>query len=76
MSRYRDAMAAYVRGHDRVWPVERMRGGSEPDASPTEVEWGAPPTQPSLGVGVASSLQFHSGPGTRRAATHRAGHDD
>lgn len=76
MSRYRAAMAAYVRGHDRVWPVELMRGGPEPDAAPPEVEWGAVPAPPSFGVGVASSLRFHSGPGNRGAATDEAGHGD
>lgn len=76
MSRYRDAMAAYVRGHDRVWPVERMRGGARPYDSPPEIEWGAVSVPPSIGVGVASSLRFHSGPGSRRAVAGEAGHDD
>jgi hypothetical protein len=76
MSRYRHAMAAYVRGHDRVWPVELMRGGAPPHDSPPEVEWGAVSAPPSIGVGVASSLEFHSGPGSRRAVADGAGHDD
>ena len=68
MSRYREAMAAYVRGHDRVWPVDRMRGGApDPRESEPEIEWSPAPPPPSIGVGVARSLHFHKGPGTRRS---------
>jgi len=63
--RHRSAVAAYVRGHDRVWDLDRMRGGDAPAASDA-IEWRAPPDAPSFGVGVASPLEFHRGPGSLR----------
>ena len=75
MNRHRDAVAAYVRGHDRVWPVERMRAGSaDPREDDPEIEWSPVPAPASIGVGVATSLRFHSGPGTRRSL--EAAHED
>lgn len=68
MSRYRDAVAAYIRGHDRALPVERLRAGSaDPREDDREIEWSPVPASASFGVGVATTLRFHSGPGTRRS---------
>ncbi|MFV1986304.1 MAG: hypothetical protein ACC682_03440 [Gemmatimonadota bacterium] len=72
--RYRSAVAAYVRGHDRVWEISRMRGESLPE-EPGAVEWSAPRAAPRFGVGVASSLQFHRGPGNLRPAGRERGTD-
>ena len=66
--RYRSAVAAYVRGHDRVWPIDRKRGGLANSAdSSNEIEWSSPPAAPSFGVGVARALGFERGPGNARA---------
>jgi len=66
--RYRAAMAAYVRGHDRIWDLERKRGGADSgDETKVEsVEWSGAPESPSFGVGVARSLRFERGPGNAR----------
>lgn len=61
--------AAYVRGHDRVWGVDRMRGVAEGDGEvevkEEVVEWSSGPGPASFGVGVARTLEFHHGPGSR-----------
>lgn len=69
-ARHRSAAAAYVRGHDRGWQVERMRDGK---AEETEIEWSPTPGTPRFGVGVARSLEFHRGPGKLRGETDTRG---
>jgi len=59
--RFRSVVASYVRGHDRVWDVARMRGGPAPASEP-HVEWGGTPARPRFGVGVARTLDFGRGP--------------
>ena len=63
----RTAVAAYVRGHDRVWGVARMRG-EPPSPEPPSIEWSGPPAAARFGVGVASEPEFHRGPGKGRGA--------
>jgi hypothetical protein len=70
--RHRSAVAAYVRAHDRIWDVDRMRGGDAPAASDA-IEWHTPPATPSFGVGVALLLEFHCGPGNRRPVSGEPG---
>lgn len=71
-AKYRAAAAAYIRGHDRIWEVDRMRGGLAAVEPP--IEWSAPPPPPSFGVGVAVELEFHRGPGNlRRVADEQGG---
>ena len=67
---HRDALAAYIRGHDRVLELDRMRGRSagHADDEGTDVKWSDPPPSPSFGVGVASTLRFERGPGNLRPA--------
>ena len=66
--RYGPIFAAYVRGHDRVWGVERMRGVTE-GAGEAVVEWSSGPGPASFGVGVARTLEFHHGPGSQTVRT-------
>ncbi|MDX1392886.1 MAG: hypothetical protein R3195_00790 [Gemmatimonadota bacterium] len=62
----RRAVAAYVRGHDRVWSLTRMRG-IESDVGESGIEWSDAPVPPRFGVGVAREIEFHRGPGRARA---------
>jgi len=62
--RFRPVIASYVRGHDRVWEVERMRAGASAAGEPA-VEWGRVPTPARFGVGVARTLDFQRGPAMR-----------
>lgn len=65
--RVRSVVASYVRGHDRVWDVARMRGGPAP-AAEAPVEWGGAPAPARFGVGVARALDFGRGPAIRAAS--------
>jgi hypothetical protein len=65
MSRYRSAILSYLRGKDRVWEVERMRGVGGPSEE-APVEWGRVPPPPRFGIGVARTLDFQRGPAMRR----------
>lgn len=62
--RYRSVIAAYVRGKDRVWEVDRMRAATTPEAG-SRVEWGRIPGSPRFGIGVARTLDFERGPAMR-----------
>lgn len=66
--RFRSAIQAYLRGHDRILehagirPPQPAEAGAEP-----AIEWGGVPETPSFGVGVARALEFERGPGNANA---------
>ena len=73
----RDALQAYVRGHDRVWE-RRAKFEDCPRASETEIEFGKLPAQPRFGVAVPRLLEFQRGPAIWRdhSANTRNSSDD
>lgn len=70
--RYRSAILSYVRGKDRVWEVEKMRG-AEASAEDPPLEWGVVPSSPRFGIEVARTLDFQRGPAMRRDARAAGG---
>lgn len=70
--RIRDAVEAYRRGHDRVWPNDRMRALPSP-APDDEPEFTPPPSPPRFGIPVARTLDFQRGPDTWRIREQRGG---
>ena len=57
----RDALRAYVRGHDRVWQCQAKFDNSTREAAP-KIEFGGVPSPPQFGIAVPSLLEFQRGP--------------
>jgi hypothetical protein len=87
---FRDALRAYVVGHDRVATTEsEMTHAPGPDSDApgpdSDVVWDGEWTDPSdeparYGVGIPDRLEFHRGPATWReddvGVAHRSGEND
>jgi hypothetical protein len=83
---FRDALRAYVLGHDRVVATESgLTRAAEPESPETDLVWdgewthASDPT-PRYGVGIPDRLDFHRGPATWReddvGAPRRSGDND
>ena len=82
-SGFRDALRAYVMGHDRVVETEsKMTRDAEPESKVVwDGEWTDLSNEPArYGVGIPGRLDFHRGPATWRerdvGAPRRSGEND
>lgn len=82
-SGFRDALRAYVVGHDRVVETEsKMIPDAEPESEVVwDAEWTDLSNEPArYGVGIPDRLDFHRGPATWRegdvGAPRRSGEND
>lgn len=80
---FREALRAYVTGHDRVASTESEvdRGADVKSEFAADLEWTNPSDEPArYGVGIPDRLEFHRGPATwredRAGAARRSGEND